>query len=133
MKRLRRARSRSGGARDAIRFPACRARATCPAAPRLRRETSGIEVGERCGTSTSASTARNAFRRPGFWNFDFGVQKNLPLAEHVSLQLRAELYNALNHANLYVADFETDIATLAYVPAFYQGRRQVQLAAKLAF
>jgi len=55
------------------------------------------------------------------------------LTERASLQLRAEMYNAPNHANLYVSDFETDIAFLSYVPAMYQGRRQIQLAAKLVF
>jgi hypothetical protein len=42
--------------------------------------------------------ARNAFHGPGINNFDLGFLKNVPIRESVSLQLRAEMFNAFNHA-----------------------------------
>lgn len=84
------------------------------------------------GPFPSNLTARNAFRRPGYWNLDLGLYKNVPLTERASLQLRVELYNALNHANLYISD-NADVASARFIAASYQGRRQIQLAAKLRF
>ncbi len=77
-------------------------------------------------------TARNAFRRPGFWNLDLGLYKNVSLTERASLQLRVELYNALNHANLDISE-NTDVASARLISAAFRGRRQIQLAAKLRF
>ena len=42
---------------------------------------------------------RNIFEAPGYWNLDFGVQKNFSLTERFRLQFRTEMFNALNHAN----------------------------------
>lgn len=38
-----------------------------------------------------------------------------------------------NHANLYVRGGEADVSSFSYVPAFRDGRRNVQLALKLNF
>ena len=40
---------------------------------------------------------RDAIYGPGFWNIDFSVTKDTPLTERVKLQLRAEIFNILNH------------------------------------
>jgi hypothetical protein len=85
------------------------------------------------GPFPSSMTARNAFRGPGFWNLDGGVSKNIDITENWELQLRAEFYNIFNHANLFVSGAEPDVSSIDYVPAFYDGRRQVQLAAKIIF
>jgi len=42
---------------------------------------------------------RNMFEAPGYWNVDFGVQKQIGLSERLRLQIRAEMFNALNQAN----------------------------------
>ena len=81
----------------------------------------------------SSTLGRNFFRGPGAWNFDAGLYKRFGLAEDMSLQLRAELYNLFNHANLLVPGNAVDINSTGYVPAFYSGRRQLQLAVKLVF
>jgi hypothetical protein len=47
--------------------------------------------------------SRNAFRGPGFWNVDFALSRNFPLrllGEQGNIQVRAELFNIFNHANL---------------------------------
>jgi hypothetical protein len=47
-------------------------------------------------------TGRNYFHTPGDYNLDFGIYKSVRFTERMSLQLRLEAFNALNHSNLYV-------------------------------
>jgi hypothetical protein len=49
---------------------------------------------------TYATTRRNQFYNPGYYNFDLAVQKSTPITEAVKLQIRAEIFNAFNHNNL---------------------------------
>lgn len=84
-------------------------------------------------------TSRNQFRGPGYWNIDAGVSRNIRLTERYSLQLRAELFNAFNHANLYIAPGTQDVssgfvgAVKGVTPNGNVERRNVQLAAKFIF
>lgn len=83
---------------------------------------------------------RNAFTGPGFWNVTTGLYKRIHLTERVNLQLRAEVFNLFNHANLF-----TDYGSNFFKPATADkpgsdpvfatrdGRRNVQLAAKIIF
>jgi TonB dependent receptor len=76
---------------------------------------------------------RNAFTGPGFWNVDLALYKNVPLRERLSLQLRAEAFNAFNHANLEVIRSDNDVSSIPFVAAQRRGRRNLQLGAKLSF
>jgi len=78
-------------------------------------------------------TKRNIFNGPGAWNLDSGVYKRISFNERFSLQLRFEAYNVFNHANMFVSGGEADVSSLDFVPAFRNGRRNVQLAAKFLF
>jgi len=84
-------------------------------------------------------TRRNQFRGPGYWKIDMGVSRNVRLTERYSLQLRAEFFNALNHANLYIAPGTQDVssgfvgAVKGVTPNGNVERRNVQLAAKFIF
>jgi hypothetical protein len=93
-------------------------------------------------------SARNAFRRPGFWNIDSAVYKSFKFTERVSLQLRFEAYNIFNHANAYVSGGLADVGADgsgvgSFVPACFgrpeclssntAERRNVQLAGKIIF
>jgi hypothetical protein len=49
---------------------------------------------------TYATTRRNQFNNPGYYNFDLAVQKSTPITELVNLQIRAEIFNLFNHTNL---------------------------------
>jgi hypothetical protein len=51
------------------------------------------------GTFHFGSLGRNALAGPGYKNFDFSVFKTTRITETVSLQLRAEIFNILNHPN----------------------------------
>ena len=55
-------------------------------------------------------TKRNAFRRPGRYNVDMSLAKRIRLSDRFAVQLRLEVYNLLNHANLYVNDAATDVS-----------------------
>ncbi|HWC18502.1 MAG TPA: hypothetical protein VG498_15880, partial [Terriglobales bacterium] len=48
---------------------------------------------------------RNSSIGPSVWNWDLGVYKDIPVTERVSVQLRGEFYNILNHKNFYVLGF----------------------------
>jgi len=45
---------------------------------------------------------RNAYRGPGYWNFNFVAAKTFNLTERYNLQFRTELYDAFNHSNYYI-------------------------------
>jgi hypothetical protein len=79
-------------------------------------------------------SGRNIFRGPGTWNLDMGVLKDFKFkSERYSLQLRGELYNVFNHANLYANVGTADIAEGSFVEAYRSGRRNVQIALKFIF
>ncbi len=84
------------------------------------------------GPYPSNMTARNNFRRPGYWNLDAGIYKNFQLTERYGFQLRGEFYNVTNHSNLFIND-GADISSGPAVTAYKDGRRQIQLALKFIF
>ncbi len=85
------------------------------------------------GPYPSGMTERNGFRGPGYWNLDVGLFKTFALREWAMIQLRAEVYNVFNHANLFVIGKETDISRYNYVPAQRDGRRNIQFAVRIIF
>jgi Carboxypeptidase regulatory-like domain len=96
------------------------------------------------GPYPAAMNARNAFRGPGYWNLDFGIYKLFFLSERFRLQFRGELYNAFNHANLYVQSGDNNVSSISFVDAArgYNPQltnptvgsfRTVQLALRLMF
>ena len=71
-------------------------------------------------------------RAPGLWNLNFSLGKNFAIRENVSLQIRADMFNALNHTNL------SGLRTSINDPFFGQllstmGARVVQFNARLSF
>lgn len=81
----------------------------------------------------AATTTRNAFRGPRFWNVDAGLHKRFKFTETASLQFRAELYNVFNRANFFIPGNAVDVSSTGYIPAFRSGQRNLQLAVKLLF
>jgi len=84
------------------------------------------------GTRHFGSEGRNSLLAPSFKEFNFSVFKDTALAEHVTMTLRAEFFNLLNHPNFSNPLLPTFIgnigapnaATGGYVfngvPAYYQ-------------
>ncbi len=71
-------------------------------------------------------------RRPGQWTVDFSLSKNFTVKESVRLQLRADMFNALNHVNLgsLQGNIEnSDFGTLDSAGAM----RQMQMALRISF
>jgi outer membrane receptor protein involved in Fe transport len=71
-------------------------------------------------------------RAPGQWNLDFSLGKNFAVRESVRLQIRGDMFNALNHTNL------SGLRTSVNDPFFGQllsttGARVIQLNARLRF
>lgn len=101
------------------------------------------------GPFPAEMSKRNAFRGPGYWNADLGLYKRIRFNENYSMQLRLEVFNVFNHANLFIVPGSLDVSgftdaagnpTASFIPAqrgvFTSGnleRRNVQLAAKFIF
>ena len=86
------------------------------------------------GYLTGGMSARNAFRGPGAQSFNADLIKNFKVKERYGLQLRAELYNVLNHPNQFLNYGGTnDVAQYNYALAYKDGQRQLQLAGKITF
>ncbi len=49
---------------------------------------------------TIGTGRRNQLHAPGLWNLDYSAFKDFALKEQLKVQLRGELFNAFNHANL---------------------------------
>src|SRR5881296_654934 len=90
---------------------------------------------------TFGNVGRDSFRGPGMWNVDTSLFKRISLREQVNLQFRAEVFNALNHANfahpnLIVFSSGNDISptagTITDTIAGGNGR-QIQFALRLEF
>jgi hypothetical protein len=72
-------------------------------------------------------------RGPGYALLDLGFLKNVDLGGRLRLQLRAEVYNALNRANF--GNPNTGVTNSAFGTITAQNGlpRQLQLAARLSF
>jgi hypothetical protein len=75
------------------------------------------------GPFPSNMTTRNEFRGPGAWSFDVAVAKNFPITERASIQFRAEGYDILNHANMYVLASRADAVLASGGPLVIQGKK----------
>jgi hypothetical protein len=106
--------------------------------------------------TSQGDLGRNALRGFGAWQWDFAVHRDFPISDALKLQLRAELFNVLNHPNfgpplgaLDTSTFGLSHQTLAqnlnggggsnagsggFSPLYqFGGPRSVQFALKLTF
>ncbi len=81
---------------------------------------------------TIGTGGRNQLRDPGRWNIDYSLFRSFPLAESVSLQLRAEAFNVLNHANLGPANVTVNSANFGRISSA-SSPRILQFTLRLAF
>jgi hypothetical protein len=75
---------------------------------------------------------RNAFRVPGFEQWDLGVSKNFLIREGIRLQFRSEFFNILNHTNFGVPNNVSTSSAFGTITTTYPPR-QIQFALKLIF
>lgn len=86
---------------------------------------------------------RNSSLGPNVWSWDLGVYKDIPITERVSVQLRGEFYNVLNHKNFYVLGYALGGADVSSSPTIqaqkggygnpFDERRVTQLALRITF
>ncbi len=93
---------------------------------------------------TFGNSGRNAFRGPGFHNFDFSIVKNTKVAERLNTQFRAEFFNLTNHPNFALPNnvlsapnfgqlFQTPDAAQNDTGLGSGGPRLIQFGLKLSF
>src|SRR5262249_16607250 len=73
------------------------------------------------GTRHFGNLRRNSLRGPAFKEFNFSLFKNTPITERVTLALRAEFFNILNHPN-FSSPILPAFAADAGNPAYLNGR-----------
>jgi hypothetical protein len=73
-----------------------------------------------------------AVRNPGLWNLDFSMAKNFQILERMRLQVRTDMFNALNHTNL--SGLRTSVNDSFFGQLLStRGARVIQLNARLTF
>jgi hypothetical protein len=83
---------------------------------------------------TYGAQTRNALRNPGFWSWDVGIRKNIPIkGEFQRLQFRVEIFNVLNHPNWGAANANPRSGSFGQVTRKSDQARQLQLALKYIF
>lgn len=75
---------------------------------------------------------RNALRLPGYWNVDLALSKNLQFTERYRLQIRADLFNALNHTNFSAVSSAIENGNFGRFTST-RGARMVQFNARFTF
>jgi hypothetical protein len=75
---------------------------------------------------------RNALRLPGFWEVDLSLAKNFGITERVRLQLRLDMFNALNHTNFSAIQTSLTAGNFGAFTAT-RGARTGQLNARITF
>jgi Carboxypeptidase regulatory-like domain len=64
--------------------------------------------------TTFATTPRNTYRGPGYFNTDLTIHKTFPISERAGFTLQATAYNVLNHVNFANPGNNTAFSTLGY-------------------
>ncbi|PYS46406.1 MAG: hypothetical protein DMG13_30025 [Acidobacteria bacterium] len=78
------------------------------------------------------NAGRGMFREPGLWNVDLSVSKYVPIHESLKMQIRADLFNALNHTNL--SGLRTSLNDNFFGQLLNtRGARIIQVGASLSF
>ncbi|RXH54727.1 TonB-dependent receptor [Granulicella sibirica] len=75
---------------------------------------------------------RNSLRGPGFGTLDFSLIRAVSFGEGRYLQLRGEVFNALNHTNLTTPSAAYGSATFGTITSAYAAR-QLQIGARIVF
>jgi hypothetical protein len=95
---------------------------------------------------TIGTCGRNSFRGPGFTQWDFNLNKTTKITERMSLQIRFEIFNLLNHPNFNSTPSSTNIGNSSFskystTPDIFAGNpylsqggaRAIQIGGKVIF
>jgi hypothetical protein len=89
---------------------------TDPSVPSI---TNGPAIFSIPADGTIGTCGRNSFRGPGFRQWDFNLNKTTKITERMSLQIRFEIFNLLNHPNFNPIPSSTTISAKKLLPANY--------------
>jgi hypothetical protein len=65
-------------------------------------------------TSRPGNLGWGEVRAPGITNVDLSLTKDIPIRERIHLQIRAELFNALNHFNPLASQIQTSVTSSTF-------------------
>ena len=82
---------------------------------------------------TLGNLARNAFDGPAFFDWDFSLYKRIPIHESMSLELRGEAFNLLNHPVFAFGDQNINSTTFGQSTSTASTPRIVQIGATFRF
>jgi len=82
--------------------------------------------------SRPGSLGWGSVRGPGFWNVNLSIGKNFTIMEKVKLQLRTDMFNALNKVNFTGITTSINSATFGQARST-RGQRVIQLNGRLSF
>jgi hypothetical protein len=85
------------------------------------------------GTYTYGNGGRNILRANGLEEVDFSLLKNLPIDEARQLQLRAEVFNILNHPTFSAPSGAINSSSGGQVSTTLNAARIIQLGVKFIF
>jgi hypothetical protein len=83
-------------------------------------------------TDPFGDAGRNAFRGPGLWQLDTGIDKSFAIHEKMRLQFRSEFFNIFNKTNFSPPTATTTSSAFGTIRSTY-APRQIQFALKLVF
>ena len=84
-----------------------------------------------CGSYGSAN--RRFFHGPGINNTDLGLQKNIPVTEGRSFEIRGEFFNIFNHAQFSNPNNRVDLPQGGSITGTSHAMRQIQFGLKVLF
>jgi Carboxypeptidase regulatory-like domain len=82
---------------------------------------------------TFGDVGRNSLRTAGYWDLDTSVFRSFPIHDSLSLELRAEGFNVLNHPVFGTPDSNFNDSNFGVVNSTASTSRELQFAAKIIF
>jgi hypothetical protein len=82
---------------------------------------------------TFGTQQRNSIRGPSYWTTDASLRKNFAILEHLTMQLRFEVFDFLNHPNWSAPSVTPATGSFGMITGKTNDDRQLQLAVKLIF
>jgi hypothetical protein len=91
------------------------------------------------GPFLANTLGRNIYRAPGYQQWNMGIFRNIRITEGTKVQLRGELFNVFNHANLFIDNGTNNFSANNQAVRVRKGgqdaeqHRNIQLAVKFIF
>jgi hypothetical protein len=85
------------------------------------------------GPGTLGTLQRRMFNGPWTFNIDMSMKKKIQITERLSLDIRADAYNTLNHATFWSGDQLINSTTFGLMSSMFYNPRVMQFGALLKF